>query len=186
MVPYRFDERVSTKLASLVPRRRDTLARYEVEALDDLLATGPAVLVDAPPEVSSLVRHLLTTCSLELSNGSIVELYGVIDFLAANTPPSDHGVAGGLLVGDDVLVDADGAIEPSQRGAVYVVLRQGALEDELYPLAPSLDALLGSVTSVLEETPERLVPSGAPPRSSFIRELVSPARRVRPARKKAS
>jgi hypothetical protein len=183
MVPYRFDERVSHQLSQLVPRRREMLATYEVDALDDLLATGPAVLVDAPPDVSSLVRHLLTTCSLQLVNGSVVELYGVIDFLAANTPPRDHGVPGALLVGDDVLVDPEGAVDEKHRGAVYVLLRSGALEDELYPLAPSLEALLRTVKLVFEETPERLVPSGAPPRSSFIRELVSPARRVRPVKK---
>ncbi len=179
MVPYRFDERVSRHLATIVPRRRDSLASYECEALDELLATGPAVLTSAPADVSSLVRLLLTTCSFELEGNHTIELYGVIDFLAANTPPTEHAVEGALLVGDGILVDVTGVLEPRQKGAVYAHIQGEVLEDELYLLAGSLDELLGSIVGVLEEAPERLVPSSAPPRSSVIRQLVAPERRVR-------
>lgn len=177
MVPYRFDERVSRHLTLLMPNRRDEIADYEREALDDLLASGPGALVDAPGDVSSLVRTLLTTCSFELCDGSVVELYGIIDFLAANTPPVGHAVKGGLLVGDAVLVDVEGRIDPRQRGAVYA-LRQEGLEPELYPLAGGVAELLGAAVSLVDE-PDRYAPSSAPARSSFIQPVFAPEKRIR-------
>lgn len=179
MVPYRFDERVSRHLALLVPRRRESLAAYECEALDELVATGPSLLLGAPADVSSLVRLLMTTCSFELEGGSVVELYGIIDFLAANTPPTEHSVAGAVVIGNGLLVDVQGVLEPRQRGAVYAYLCGEGLEDELYLVASNLDDLLSRAVSALEEAPERLAPSSAPPRASMVQKLAAPARRVR-------
>lgn len=179
MVPYRFDERVSKNLALLVPHRRQDIASYEREALDELIASGPTALADAPAAVSSLVRSLMTTCAFELDGGSVVELYGVIDFLAANTPPTEHGVPGALLIGDSVLVDVEGRVESKRPGAVYARLAGEAFDDALYPLADDVVDLLGLVLGVADQAPESARPSTAPPRSSFIQPVVAPERRIR-------
>lgn len=178
MVPYRFDARVSRHLSVLVPHRREEIASYEREALDDLLASGPGALVSAPADVSSLVRTLLTTCSLELRDGSIVELYGIIDFLAANTPPTGYAIPGALLIGDAVLVDVEGRIDPARKGGVFAVRHGDVLDHELYPLAESVADLLVSARSVLEDH-DRYAASATAHRSSFIQPVFAPERRVR-------
>jgi hypothetical protein len=178
MVPYRFDERVSRHLAHLVPNRREEIASYEREALDDLLASGPGALVSAPADVSSLVRTLLTTCSLALRDGSVVELYGIIDFLAANTPPTGYAIPGALLIGDAVLVDVLGRIDPARKGGVFAVRHGDPLDHELYPLANSVADLLGSVRSLVDDH-DRYVTSSAAHRSSFIQPVFAPERRIR-------
>jgi hypothetical protein len=178
MVPYRFDERVSRHLDLLVPNRREEIARYEREALDDLLASGPGALVAAPGDVSSLVRTLLTTCSLQLRDGSIVELYGIIDFLAANTPPTGYAIPGVLLIGDAVLVDVEGRIDPPRRGVVFAVRQGDVLDHELYPLAESVADLLASVRSLAWDH-DRYASSSTAHRSSFIQPVFAPERRVR-------